>query len=116
MIKEFSENEELYSESDITNYFKNFLRNIDEAKAAQDIFNLQLKKKDLNNINEKEQRDIIKELTLGLEFKDLYSKCNTFLRQKNLTHEKYLILIKHEALYYLFKNKKLPESMTKKNV
>ena len=89
MIKEFSENEELYSESDITNYFKNFLRNIDEAKAAQDIFNLQLKKKDLNNINEKEQRDIIKELTLGLEFKDLYSKCNTFLRQKNLTHEKY---------------------------
>ena len=114
MIKEFSENEELYSESDITNYFKNFLRNIDEAKAAQDIFNLQLKKKDLNNINEKEQRDIIKELTLGLEFKDLYSKCNTFLRQKNLTHEKYLILIKHEALYYLFKNKKLPESMTKK--
>ena len=114
LIKEFSENEELYSDQDATNYFKNYLRNNDESKAAQDIFEIQLKKKDLKNINEKEQRDIIKELSLGLQFKDIYSKCNTFLKQKNLTHEKYLILIQHEALYYLYKNKKLPESMTKK--
>ena len=62
LIKEFLENEELYSDEDATNYFKNFLRNNDEQKAAQDIFNIQLKKKDLNNINEKEQRNIIKEL------------------------------------------------------
>ena len=114
LIKEFSENEELYSDQDATNYFKNYLRNNDESKAAQDIFEIQLKKKDLKNVNEKEQRDIIKELTLGLQFKDIYSKCNTFLKQKNLTHENYLILIQHEALYYLYKNKKLPESMTKK--
>ena len=114
LIKEFLENEELYSDQEATNYFKNYLRNNDEQKAAQDIFENQLKKKDLNKINEKEQRDIIKELCLGLQFKDIYSKCNTFLKQKNLTHEKYLILLKHEAVYYLYKNKKLPESLTKK--
>ena len=114
LIKEFLENEELYSDPDVTNYFKNYLRNNDEQKAAQDIFENQLKKKDLNKISEKEQRDIIKELCLGLQFKDIYSKCNTFLKQKNLTHEKYLILLKHEAVYYLYKNKKLPESLTKK--
>ena len=114
LIKEFLENEELYSDQDATNFFKNYLRNNDEQKAAQDIFENQLKKKDLNKINEKEQRDIIKELCLGLQFKDIYSKCNIFLKQKNLTHEKYLILLKHEAVYYLFKNKKLPESLTKK--
>ena len=114
LIKEFLENEELYSDQDATNFFKNYLRNNDEQKAAQDIFENQLKKKDLNKINEKEQRDIIKELCLGLQFKDIYSKCNTFLKQKNLTHEKYLILLKHEAVYYLYKNKKLPESLTKK--
>ena len=114
LIKEFSENEELYSDEDATNYFKNYLRNNDEQKAAQDIFNIQLKKKDLNSISEKGQRDILKELCLGLNFKDIYSKCNTFLKQKNLSNEKYLILFKHEAVYYLYKNKKLPEGMTKK--
>lgn len=114
LIKEFSENEELYSDPDVTKYFKNYLRNNDQSKAAQDIFEIQLKKKDLKNINEKEQRDIIKELTLGLQFKDIYSKCNIFLKQQNLSREKYLILIQHEALYYLYKNKKLPESMVKK--
>ena len=35
-------------------------------------------------------------------------------KQKNLSNEKYLILFKHEAVYYLYKNKKLPEGMTKK--
>ena len=114
LIKEFLENEELYSDEDATNYFKNFLRNNDEQKAAEDIFNNQLKKKDLSNINEKEQRNIIKELCLSLNFKDIYSKCNTFLKQKNLSNEKYLILLKHEAVYFLYKNKKLPEKMTKK--
>ena len=114
LVKEFLENEELYSDQDATNYFKNYLRNNDELKAAQDIFESQLKKKDLNNINEKEQREIIKELCLGLQFKDIYSKCNTFLKQQNLTHEKYLILLKHEAMYYLYKTKKLPEKLTKK--
>ena len=114
LIKEFLENEELYSDQDATNFFKNYLRNNDEQKAAQEIFENQLKKKDLNKINEKEQRNIIKELCLGLQFKDIYSKCNIFLKQKNLTHEKYLILLKHEAVYYLYKNKKLPESLTKK--
>ena len=114
LIKEFLENEELYSDKDATNYFKDYLRNNDEQEAAQKIFQKQLEKKDLNSINEKEQRNIIKELCLGLQFKDIYSKCNTFLKQKNLTHEKYLILLKHEAVYYLYKNKKLPESMTKK--
>ena len=114
LIKEFLENEELYSDQDVTNYFKNYLRNNDEPKAAQDIFENQLKKKNLNNINEKEQRGIIKELCLGLQFKDIYSKCNTFLKQQNLTHEKYLILLKYEAMYYLYKNKKLPEKLTKK--
>lgn len=114
MIDDFSKNEELYMDHDLANYFKNFLRNIDQPEAAQNIFNIQLKNKNLNNINEKEQRDIIKELVLGLQFKDIYSKCNTFLKQKNLTHEKYLILLKHEAVYYLYKNKKLPEKMTKK--
>ena len=114
MIEDFSKNEELYMDHDLANYFKNFLRNIDQPEAAQNIFNIQLKNKNLNDINEKEQRDIIKELVLGLQFKDIYSKCNTFLKQKNLTHEKYLILLKHEAVYYLYKNKKLPEKMTKK--
>ena len=114
LVKEFLENEELYSDQDAINYFKNYLRNNDELKAAQDIFESQLKKKDLNNINEKEQREIIKELCLGLQFKDIYSKCNTFLKQQNLTHEKYLILLKHEAMYYLYKTKKLPEKLTKK--
>ena len=114
LIKEFSENEELYSDESVTNYFKNFLRSNDEQKAAMDIFNIQLKKKDLNSISEKGQRDILKELCLGMNFKDIYSKCNTFLKQKNLTHEKYLVLLKHEAVYYLYKNKKLPEGMTKK--
>ena len=114
MIDDFSKNEELYMDHDLANNFKNFLRNIDQPEAAQNIFNIQLKNKNLNDINEKEQRDIIKELVLGLQFKDIYSKCNTFLKQKNLTHEKYLILLKQEAVYFLNKNKKLPEKMTKK--
>ena len=114
IIKEFLENKELYSNQEATNYFKNYLRNNDEQKAAQDILENELKQKNLNEINEKEQRNVIKELCLGLQFKDIYSKCNIFLKQKNLTHEKYLILLKHEAVYYLYKNKKLPESLTKK--
>ena len=66
LIKEFTENEELNSDDTIVNYFKNYLRNNDESKAAQDLFNIQLKKKDLNNLDEDEQRSIIKELCLGL--------------------------------------------------
>ena len=87
LIKEFLENEELYSDKNVTNYFKDYLRNNDEQEAAQKIFQKQLEKKDLNSINEKEQRNIIKELCLGLQFKDIYSKCNTFLKQKNLIEE-----------------------------
>ena len=41
LVKEFLENEELYSDQDATNYFKNYLRNNDELKAAQDIFESQ---------------------------------------------------------------------------
>ena len=114
LIKEFTENEELNSDEGIVNYFKNFLRNNDESKAAQDILNVQLKKKDLNNLDEKEQRNIIKELCLGYQFKDIYSNCNKFLKTKNLTNEKYLILIQHEAVFYLYKNKSLSENMIKK--
>ena len=114
LIKEFTENEELIADEGAVNYFKNFLRNNDEPKAAQDILNSQLKKKNLNNLDEKEQRSIIKELCLGYQFKDIYSDCNKFLKNKNLTHEKYLILIQHEAVFYLYKNKNLSENMTKK--
>ena len=46
MIKTLkTENEELNSDDTIVNYFKNYLRNNDESKAAQDLFNIQLKKK-----------------------------------------------------------------------
>ena len=114
MIQEFLTNKELYLDDNVSNTFKNVLRSIDESKAAQDIFNVQLKNKDLNTINEKEQKDIFKELTLGFQFKDIYSKCNTFLKQPNLTQEKFLILLKHEAVFYLYKSKKLPEKMTLK--
>ena len=114
LIKEFTENEELNSDESAVNYFKNFLRNNDEPKAAQDILNVQLKKINLNNLNEKEQRGIIKELCLGYQFKDIYSDCNKFLKNKNLNNEKYLILIQHEAVFYLYKNKSLSENMTKK--
>ena len=114
LIKEFTENEELNSDEPAVNYFKEFLRNNDEPKAAQDLLNMQLKKKDLNNLNESEQRSIIKELCLGYQFKDIYSTCNKFLKKKDLVQEKYLILIQHEAVFFLFKNKSLSENMTKK--
>ena len=114
LIKEFQENEELNSDEPAVNYFKEFLRNNDEPKAAQDLLNMQLKKKDLNNLNESEQRSIIKELCLGYQFKDIYSTCNKFLKKKDLVQEKYLILIQHEAVFFLFKNKSLSENMTKK--
>ena len=107
LIKEFTENEELNSDDSVINYFKNYLRNNDESKAAQDLFNIQLKKKDLNNLDEDEQRSIIKELCLGYQFKDIYSICNKFLKKKDLIKEKYLILIQHEAVFYLYKNKKI---------
>ena len=106
MIQEFLTNKELYLDDDVSNTFKNVLRSIDEPKAAQDIFNIQLKNKDLNTVNEKQHKDIFKELTLGFQFKDIYAKCNTFLKQQNLTHEKFLILLKHEAVFYLYKSKK----------
>ena len=114
LIKEFTENEELNLDDTIVNYFKNYLRNNDESKAAQDLFNIQLKKKDLNNLDEDEQRSIIKELCLGYQFKDIYSICNKFLKKKDLIKEKYLILIQHEAVFYLYKNKSLSENMIKK--
>ena len=114
LIKEFTENDELNSDDAVTNYFKNYLRNNDETKAAQDILSIQLKKKDLNNLDENEQRSIIKELCLGYQFKDIYSTCNKFLKKKNLVQEKYLILIQHEAVFYLYKNKSLSENMIKK--
>ena len=114
LIKEFTENSDLNSDDVIVNYFKTFLRNNDEAKAAQDLLNIQLKKKDLNNLDEDEQRHIIKELCLGYQFKDIYSIINKFLKKKNLIQEKYLILIQHEAVFYLYKNKSLSENMTKK--
>ena len=69
LIKEFLENEELYSDKNVTNYFKDYLRNNDEQEAAQKIFQKQLEKKDLNSINEKEQRNIIKELCLVYNLK-----------------------------------------------
>ena len=47
-----------------------------------------LKKKDLNNLDEDEQRSIIKELCLGYQFKDIYSICNKFLKKKDLMKEK----------------------------
>ena len=62
LIKDFHENDELISDEPLINYFKEFLRNNDETKAAQDLLNIQLKKKDLNNLDEKQQRNIIKEL------------------------------------------------------
>ena len=114
LIKDFHENDELISDEPLINYFKEFLRNNDETKAAQDLLNIQLKKKDLNNLDEKQQRNIIKELCLGYQFKDIYSTCNKFLKNKNLVHEKYLILIQHEAVFYLYKNKSLSENMIKK--
>jgi hypothetical protein len=114
LIKEFTENEELNSDDSVINYFKNYLRNNDESKAAQDLLNIQLKKKDLNNLDEDEQRSIIKELCLGYQFKDIYSICNKFLKKKDLMKEKYLILIQHEAVFYLYKNKSLSENMIKK--
>ena len=114
LIKEFTENEELNSDDSVINYFKNYLRNNDESKAAQDLLNIQLKKKDLNNLDEDEQRSIIKELCLGYQFKDIYSICNKFLKKKDLMKEKYLILIQHEAVFYLYKNKSLSENMSKK--
>ena len=114
LIKEFHENEEIISDEPLFNYFKEFLRNSDEMKEAQELLNIQLKRKDLNNLDEKEQRSIIKELCLGYQFKDIYSTCNKFLKKKNLVQEKYLILIQHEAVFYLYKNKSLSENMTKK--
>ena len=89
LIKEFKENEELNSYDPVVNYFKQYLRNNDESQAAQDLLNIQLKKKDLNNLDEDEQRSIIKELCLGYQFKDIYSTCNKFLKKKNLVQEKY---------------------------
>ena len=40
LIKEFTENDELNSDDAVTNYFKNYLRNNDQTKAAQDILNI----------------------------------------------------------------------------
>ena len=114
LIKEFKENEELNSDEPIMNYFKQYLRNNDEIKAAQELLKIQLDRKDLNNLDEKEQRNILKELCLGYQFKEIYSTCNKFLKKKNLVQEKYIILIQHEAVFYLYKNKSLSENMIRK--
>ena len=114
LIKEFKENEELNSDEPIMNYFKQYLRNNDEIKVAQELLKIQLDRKDLNNLDEKEQRNILKELCLGYQFKEIYSTCNKFLKKKNLVQEKYIILIQHEAVFYLYKNKSLSENMIRK--
>ena len=114
LIKEFKENEELNSDEPIMNYFKQYLRNNDEIKAAQELLKIQLDRKDLNNLDEKEQRNILKELCLGYQFKEIYATCNKFLKKKNLVQEKYIILIQHEAVFYLYKNKSLSENMIRK--
>jgi len=48
LIKDFHETDEIMSDEPLMNYFKEFLRNNDEEKAAQDLLSIQLKKKDLN--------------------------------------------------------------------
>ena len=112
--KEFLTNPELINSEQLTKHFKNILRNFDDEKGAQEIFKTQLKNRNLNGLDSNEQNEILKELTLNLEFTDIYSKVNTFIKNPNDANVEFLKLIKYEIVYYLFLNKKLSEKMTRK--
>ena len=100
--KEFLTNPELINSEQLTKHFKNILRNFDDEKGAQEIFKTQLKNRNLNGLNSDKQNEILKELTLNLEFTDIYSKVNTFIKNPNDANVEFLKLIKYEIVYYLF--------------
>ena len=111
---EFLTNSILYNDENLPKKFKDILRTFDDEKGAQQIFEIQLKNKNLTKLTPKEQNDILKELTLNFEFSDIYRKSNLFITNPNGANIKFLKLIKFETVFYLYKSKKLSENMTKK--
>ena len=90
--------------------FKNFLREMGNEKMLKEIFDLENKNLNLSKIEPKQQKEILKELTINLDMSEIYTKVNIFLKSENLNPEisELFNLIKYEAVYNLvFKYKKL---------
>lgn len=109
---QFLSNQELISDNSLVAHFKRILRSFNDDKGAQDIFKLQMKKMNFMIMDKREQNEILKELTLNFDFKDLYSKVNSFIKTSNDADANFLQLLKYEAVYYLFLNKILSNNMT----
>lgn len=110
--KEFLESQSLANNSDLSNYFKNVLRELNEEVAANEIFKNSIKNYNLLKIPQNEQTNILKELTLNYEFGDLYSKVNSFMKNDNNPDLKFLTLLKYEVIYILaFKLEKLSKTI-----
>jgi hypothetical protein len=95
---------------DTCDIFKNFLREMGKEKMLKEIFDLENKNLNLSKIESKQQKKILKELTINLDMSEIYTKVNIFLKSENLNPEisELFNLIKYEAVYNLvFKYKKL---------
>ena len=93
---------------EICSYFKTTLRELNQDKILKEIFDYSTKNINLTKIDQKEQKNILKELTLNYELNDLYSKINIFLKNENDPDLDLLYLIKYEVVYILcFKTQKL---------
>jgi len=93
---------------EVCEYFKNTLRELDEDKILKEIFDFQNKNFNFVKIDKDHQMQILKELTLNMEFNELYSKVNVFLKNENEPNLELLNLLKYEVVYILcFKLQKL---------
>ncbi len=93
---------------EISNHFKSILRELDEDKLLKEIFDYQMKSVNLMKIDNKQQKKILKELTLNMELNELYSKINVFLKNESEPNLELLNLLKYEVVYILcFKLQKL---------
>lgn len=98
---QFLSNQELISHNSLVAHFKRILRSFNDDKGAQDLFNLQMKKMHFLTMDQNEQNELLKELTINFDFKELYSKVSSFIKTPNDANVNYLLLLKYEAMYCL---------------
>ena len=128
--EDFLKKDELLTDDFLLKKFLNILRNNNDYKTANEIFKKKLEKKNLNDLKSKEQHEILKELTINGEFKEIIKMINIFIKnntnflnnnnnefvdeneKKTLIKEtNNLELLKYEINLFLFNNKLFSEKM-----
>ena len=110
--QEFQENSDLNQNQTLVKHFKNILRSFNDEKGAQDLFKVQLKSMNLNSLDFKAQKDVLEELTMNFDFREIYTKTNGFIKNATDENVNFLKLIKYEMVYYMFKKEILKERST----